>query len=95
MSNKMKHLGAGAMIGLSLTIGTLFSIAFSSYARDRKIPLEVIDPSAKYYKIRVIGDDTYHNVKDPVIGIRGQLTFKVGVKEVVLSPAVQWIGVEE
>lgn len=60
------------------------------------VPLEVIDPAAKTYSIRTDGSfKDYLHVKDPVLGVRGQLTFTQNGKEIVIGPSVRWIATEE
>ena len=75
----------------------LILIAIAVTAKpDKQIPLEVIDPGAKVYTVRIDGSmRDYQHVKDPVLGIRGQLTFQHNGKEIVLSPAVKWVATEE
>jgi hypothetical protein len=60
------------------------------------VPLEVIDPRAKTYTIRIENPfPDYHHVKDPVLGHRGQLTFQFNGKEIVIGPSIKWVATEE
>jgi hypothetical protein len=75
----------------------LILIAIAVTAKpDKKIPLEVIDPTAKKYDVHLESPfSDYRHVKDPVLGIRGQLTFQHNGKEIVIGPAVKWVATEE